>query len=193
MYSTCDRKLRAFNRATSLSPLCSLLVPYFACSDVSKFPRLHPANGATEPRGHPGMTDVTVSDSRRGRCPPTTHEYVLCGLTVLAQLFYFIFFTEKVLTKTQMNWTFFTGFIATECSLEWRQVTNILVWDILWHFTFFPPFSILYSCTCKRLTLKRLKSAPTEAPLSHRKHCSWNASSVVNNYVTISHICICIC
>ena len=42
------------------------------------------------------------------------------------------------------------------------------------------PFSGLCSCACKRSwKLKRLKPAPTEAPLSHRKRCSWNTSSVV--------------
>ena len=30
---------------------------------------------------------------------------------------------------------------------------------------------------------KRSKSAPTEAPVSHRKHCSWNTSSVVPHLI----------
>ena len=32
--------------------------------------------------------------------------------------------------------------------------------------------------------LKRSNSAPAEAPLSHRKHCSWNASSVISLYIS---------
>ena len=39
-------------------------------------------------------------------------------------------------------------------------------------------FSMLYSICSSSWRWKRSKSAPTEAPLSHRKHCSWNASSV---------------
>ena len=40
------------------------------------------------------------------------------------------------------------------------------------------------SCGGKRSwKLKRSKSAPTGAPLSHRKHCSWNASSVLQPFI----------
>ena len=47
---------------------------------------------------------------------------------------------------------------------------------------FFPfPSVVLRSCTCRRSwKLRRPKSAPTEAPLSYRKHCPGNASSVVS-------------
>ena len=52
----------------------------------------------------------------------------------------------------------------------------------------------MVSCACKRSwKLKRSKSALTEAPLSHRKHSSLNASSVVPPlilwlcYITLHH------
>ena len=50
-------------------------------------------------------------------------------------------------------------------------------------------FSVLCRFLCKRSwKLKRSKPAPSEAPLSHRKHCSWNTSSVVPLYsVTLWH------
>ena len=62
-------------------------------------------------------------------------------------------------------------------------------------FDFFFSFDVFMgSCACKRSwRLKRSKSAPTEAPLSHRKQSSWNTSSVVQPlivwlcYITVHH------
>ena len=52
---------------------------------------------------------------------------------------------------------------------------------LLCFFMFFPLLHcVLYVCICCACKRVRVKSAPTESPLSHRKHCSWNASSVVS-------------
>ena len=46
-------------------------------------------------------------------------------------------------------------------------------------FFLFFPFPYTGCCACERSSkFKRSKSTTTEAPLSHRNHCSWNASSV---------------
>ena len=62
-------------------------------------------------------------------------------------------------------------------------------------FQFFP--SSHSCCSCQRCwKLKRSKSAPTEAPLSHRKHCSMNASLchqadfVTSLYVIVTFLCL---
>ena len=60
--------------------------------------------------------------------------------------------------------------------------------DLWCFFVFFLPFPC---CACKISgKLKRSKSAPTEAPVSHRKHCSWNAHQWPCLYfhdITLSH------
>ena len=65
----------------------------------------------------------------------------------------------------------------------------------------FSSFPTVYVHVCvKELSkLERSRSTPVEAPLSHRKQCSWNTSSVVppqfcgfvtSNYIMESHICL---
>ena len=45
---------------------------------------------------------------------------------------------------------------------------------------------ILVSVKDLVLEVQKVKVGPTEAPLSHRKHCSWNASSVVQHFISLT-------
>ena len=51
------------------------------------------------------------------------------------------------------------------------------------HYFLFPSPSVFNkgssACELQILTGKKVSGGPKEASLSHRKHCSWNASSVV--------------
>ena len=65
------------------------------------------------------------------------------------------------------------------CWQTWNTCRHVFLKEIYYALSFlsFPPVFYICSCICK-WSWKLKKS--TEAPLSHRKHCSWNASSVVS-------------
>ena len=68
------------------------------------------------------------------------------------------------------------------CLRSWRQIIwNFCLIETYYAFFFFPISFSVYLFLQKILKIKKKssKSTPTEAPLSHSKHCSWNASSVV--------------
>ena len=69
-------------------------------------------------------------------------------------------------------WTFFCLDIKGDCRLDKSMFKGDL--------NHFPSVYYIISFAYKRSwNLKRSKSTPTEAPFSHRKPCSWNASSEV--------------
>ena len=69
---------------------------------------------------------------------------------------------------------------------EHTHLIYIIKEDLL---CFFPFPSVFYRflCTFWKLKKKRSKSAPTEAPLSRRKHWSWNASSLWHHTTSPCH------
>lgn len=73
---------------------------------------------------------------------------------------------------------------TSQTAIPQMYITNRkIINHTFWLFSF-PPFLSVWSiCPCaqrRSWKLKRSKSAPMGSPLSHRKHCSWNTSSVVS-------------
>ena len=80
------------------------------------------------------------------------------------------------------------------CSPYWKET-----YCAFFCFLFFSFLSVFYRFLCMSRILKVKKVCTNRSPLCNRKHCSWNSSSVVpafisvtlwHHYVALSHICI---
>ena len=87
--------------------------------------------------------------------------------------------SQNCISKLTQVHVFFSYFIQV---YEFWKIR--FVWKETWYafyFYFFSFLPFLFSfCMCA-YAYKRSKSTPTEARLSHMKHCSWNTASVYMN------------
>ena len=137
--------------------------------------------------------------------PGSTHSLLPSLVTLWTRPGLYTHWPESVLCLQRSCHRDHSWCSSAKCIMKyhlWSFWYFIFLKEIFCIFRFFfllsPSLFFIGSCACKTFCkLKRSsKSKPAEAPLSYRKHCSWNASSVVHDFLTshsviMSHICIC--